>query len=98
LKNSLEEEVAKELKSIESKFKSQFTELGKEFSDLKSTIETSQKSKVTKKEVKDLGQKINEKVGLKEVQAALNQMQGEIASKLMELSENMWVHERQVNL
>lgn len=70
----MEDEVSKELKNIEQKMKTQLGEICKEFGELKVTIESKGKSKVTRKEIKEINSRIQEKVSLKEVQSAINSM------------------------
>lgn len=89
LKESMEEEVAKELKNIDGKMKTTLGDISKQFSELKSTIETKSKGKVTKKEVKDLQSKLNEKVSLSEVQSALNSMQADLVAKFLEVNDQI---------
>lgn len=73
-------------------------DISKQFSELKSTIESKSKGKVTKKEVKDLQSKLSEKVSLSEVQSALNSMQADLVAKFLEVNDQIKQTERTLAL
>lgn len=61
------------------------------FDEIKKEIENAGKNKATKKEMKDNISKVielvDEKVSLKEVQAAITEMQNEVASKFLKVQD-----------